>query len=230
MKLSCPLCLQEVSAEDINLVREVAKCSACNNVFSFSDKLREFAAASAPRQTIDTPSRFQIQNGPDGFSIIRPWFRPAVFFFLFFAIFWNAIVGSFVVKIVMSGNWGTLWPASFHILAGLAVGYGCLAMFINRTRISVTYDVLRVQHGPLPMPGGKVVPRSDVKQLYSDERVTYGKHGRHVRYGVKVILRNGGEIDLVDGLSERKEALFIEQQVEKFTGIKDEAVRDELPR
>ncbi|NLE64981.1 MAG: hypothetical protein GX606_03585 [Elusimicrobia bacterium] len=96
--------------------------------------------------------------------------------------------------------------------------------------MSIAGNVLRITHGPLPAGRARTVQRSDVKQLYSDERIVHGKHGRSVHYGVKAILKSGGEIDLIYGLPDRKEALFIEQQVERHFGIRDEAVPGEVER
>lgn len=230
MKIICPACNREVSAQDIELTQRIAKCAGCNNIFSFSDKSFDRVPAVRERPQIELPSRFRIQNGPEGIMIVRRWLGPEAFFLLFFAVFWNGIVGVFVVSIMAAGSWLGLMPLSLHLLAGLAVGYAAMTMFLNSTVITIGYDAIRVEHGPLPVPGRRMVPRAEIRQLYSDERISHSKNGQTVRYGVKVLLKNEREIDLIDGLAHREEALFVEQQIERHLKLDDQEIPGELPR
>ena len=39
MHLDCPECRAPVFSEDVDLVKTIAKCKSCNNIFEFSDQL-----------------------------------------------------------------------------------------------------------------------------------------------------------------------------------------------
>jgi len=82
----------------------------------------------------------------------------------------------------------------------------------------------------LPWPGNKSVASYEVKQLFSKEKINHGKNGTHYSYTVQAKMADGRSETLVRGLTEAEQALYIEQQLEQFLGIKDEAVPGELPR
>ena len=132
---------------------------------------------------------------------------------------------AFKTKMYVMALFGTL-----HAAVGLGLLYTVLAMLFNKTTLRISYDSVTVRHGPLPYPGGKTIMRVDVKQFYSQEDISYRKNGQSRTYAVRLLTKNEKTIDLITGLAGRDEALFIEQQVEKFLGIRDESVSDEIPR
>ncbi|MBF0122097.1 MAG: hypothetical protein HQL21_01650 [Candidatus Omnitrophica bacterium] len=230
MKISCSLCHQEIAAEDINLSQEVAKCSNCNNVFSFSDKISSASSRLQERPAIEMPRQYEIRNDADGFVITRRWLGPAVIFLAFFCLFWNGFMVFWFTIAITQKIYVMALFGSLHAAVGLGMLYSVLAQVFNITTIKVSYDFITVRHAPLPCPGEKTIPRGDVKQFYSEEDTHETKHGHGHTYAVRLLTKNEKTIDLIKGLAGRDEALFVEQQIEKFLRIQDENVSGEISR
>ncbi|MBF0569537.1 MAG: hypothetical protein HQL18_02035 [Candidatus Omnitrophica bacterium] len=229
MKIMCPACNQEVAAEDINLSQEIAKCANCNNVFSFADKVSG-ASQAQDRPQIEKPKQYELINDADGFAIVRRWLGCSVVPLLFFCVFWNGFMAVWFTVAFTHKQYAMAAFGSIHAAVGLGMLYGVLAMFLNKTTIRITYDSVTVRHAPLPWMGQKTISRAEVKQFYSQEDISQTKNGTSRSYAVRLLTSNEKVVDLVTGLAGRDEALFIEQQVEKFLGIRDENVSGELSR
>lgn len=115
-----------------------------------------------------------------------------------------------------------------HVAAGVGLTYFTICGFVNSTRVMANYESLRVRHGPLPWFGNRDVPRLDIDQLFTKEKVVQGKNGPSRSYELHARLRSGRDVKLVTGLSEAEQARFMEQELERFLGIRDEAVSGEL--
>ena len=77
MKLHCPDCGQMIPVEDVDLGSQLARCRACNSVFSFRGALdadRRGPDASTP--LTPRPGRIRVEQRPDGVQIVLPWLRP----------------------------------------------------------------------------------------------------------------------------------------------------------
>ena len=49
-------------------------------------------------------------------------------------------------------------------------------------------------------------------------------------YGVYAQLKNGKDFKIIGGFKQKNKALFIEQEIEIFLGLKDQPVDGEIPR
>lgn len=229
MKIMCPACNREVNAEDIELSQKIAKCAGCNNIFSFSDKV--FSSSSAmERPNIEMPKQFEIRSDGQGLEIIRRWFGLATIPLLVFCVFWNGFMAVWFTIAITQKQFTMAAFGSLHAAVGLGILYTTLAQFFNTTTIRVSYDSVTVRHSPMPWPGQKTVVRADVKQFFSQEDTYETKHGHGHTYAVRLLTQNEKTIDIITGLADRNEALFVEQQVEKYLGIRDENVSGELSR
>ena len=128
-----------------------------------------------------------------------------------------------------------------HVAVGVGLTHYAIAGWMNRTRIYVGYlritnpegggaqygkKAIMVRHAPLPWLGNKQMPASDVKQLYTQEGTSYSRRGaRKVNYEVRVVTQGGRNKKLVGGLTSREQAIFIEQEIEKYLNIVDTAVK-----
>jgi Tfp pilus assembly PilM family ATPase len=70
---------------------------------------------------------------------------------------------------------------------------------------------------------------ADLKQLYAKEKVSSSRNGTSITYEVHVT-RSGRNIKLVSGLESSEQAVYIEQEIEKYLNIKDIPVKGELAR
>ncbi|MEM6877414.1 MAG: hypothetical protein AAF544_02560 [Bacteroidota bacterium] len=170
-------------------------------------------------------SKFEIENR-SGELIIRWKNRPKMrWFLLFFSLFWNGIVGLFVVTSLMSDP-ENLWFLSFHIMAGLVVAYITATMFLNRHEIRAGRTGLTTQTSPLPVIGGnrQFIP-AEIDQLFVKKGATQKTNGRvtHQYYDLAIRTRKGKQKSLF-GMLSQAEALELEQKVEDHLGIKDAAI------
>lgn len=230
MKLYCPACNREILSADTNLVDKIAKCSGCNNIFSYADKLSFSGQDLQDRAAVGKPRSFKIERTSSGLQIVRTWFTPTVIFLTFFCLFWNGFMMFWFSMALSKKAYMMALFGSLHGAVGLGMLYAVLAGYFNKTYILITGNCLVVKHRPFPWAGEKNIPRQDLKQLYSKESAIKGENGYSHRYSVQVISKKGQVIELVSGLNSSEEALFIEQEVEKYLKIEDEPVRGEIQR
>lgn len=231
MKLYCTACNSEVPAANIDLTGKVAKCQHCNNVFSFAGKVSYESQAAQERLPIGIPKGFQIQRSVEGFQIVRSWFTAAIIPLTFFCLFWNGFMAVWFYIAISQKTYVMALFGILHGAVGLGMLYATIAGYLNKTYITIAYDSVSILHKPLPSLGQKKIPRQELKQLYSKDSMYHGKHGReHHSFSVQALTRQGQVIEFISGLQTSEEALYIEQEVEKYLGIKDESVRGELPR
>ena len=235
MRLTCPSCGAAIAAEDMNLERAMARCRKCSELFGFADQVdcarqSYLGGRAMPRPEIGMPRRFSVEEGPP-LRIVRRWLSGKAFFLVAFSLIWNGVLAVFIAGIV-AGNvpLHVLAFLSLHLAAGIFIGYYTLCLFVNRTRVEVDGERLRVSHGPLPWPGNRDLGVAELSQLWSRERVSRSKNGTTVTYEVHAALKSGSVVQLLSGLDAPEQALFVEQQLESRLGIRDQPVAGELAR
>ena len=233
MQIKCAKCGSLLRAEDVNLDALLGKCRACNEVFSIADQA-PFTPLMARKLKTDVamPSKFRVEGDVSGLTISYRWFTPAAFFLLFFCIGWDSFLVFWYAMALGHGAGPMQWIAIVFPIAHVAVGVGLswlvLAMFLNTTTIRVNYEQLTIRSGPVPFFGNKRLAAADIQQLYCDESVTRNENTTSRQFLVNVRTIDGRKIKLITGLNERDQALFIEQQIERFLDIKDEPMPGEL--
>jgi hypothetical protein len=227
MQLACKTCGKPIPAEDVNIKLAIAKCHACHAVFAFADDL---GTPTQPRPEVLLPPRFKLDAWGPEMTITRSWFSHSVWFLIPFAIFWNGFLVvwySIGIRAVMSGEkvaWIMLAFPVLHVAVGIGLVYAVLCMLLNKTVIRISSGELSVWNGPLPCGGNRRLFTSDVKQLFCSEKSHKGKHGMRHTYKVEVLKRDDSKVELVTGLEELDQALFIEQHLR----IVDERVPGEV--
>lgn len=237
-------------AEDVNITRLVAKCRACQAVFSFDPPSRDEMAARAktqaptPSPLLDVPLPAGIELHRDApataatgdyrspvasagrLRIVRRWFTPHHIFLLLFAIAWNSFMVFWIVGTLSDG--AGLFPllfSSLHVAAGVWIAYMAITGLFNRTVIEVDRGVLSVRHGPIPAPGNRDIPIVELRQLFTVEKI--GNKG--VRsYELQAIVSNGPVVTIAKNLTESSQALFLERAIEDHLGIEDQPVQGEM--
>lgn len=232
MKLECIKCGESIAAEDINLNRLLAKCSACNAVFSFAEQVDASArGVQGVRDPVRLPKGMRDESSRSGLRLVRRWFGPCVIFLAIFCMMWDGFLVFWYSAALKEGAPLVMKVAPLvHVLVGLVLSYWVVAGFVNSTVVEVTGGALRVRHGPLPVPGNRCLSASDIKQLHCRRRVRRTRQSVYYRYDVRVTLTTGKTLALLKGLDTADVALYYEQQIEQFLGIEDEPVAGELPR
>ena len=178
---------------------------------------------------IGLPDRMEIRHGGYYLELVRKWFG------------WNTVVftvlaasGYLFVFMEYSNIDRIGWSRDFlffpiEVLVIIGLTYYALAGWFNRTHIFVSHDRILVRHRPLPFLGNKTLSASDIKQLYAKKKISRRLEGdTSVTYEVHAITHGGRNVKLVRGLDSSEQALFIEQEIEKYLGIQDAPVKGEL--
>lgn len=244
--MECKNCHWEIPAENINIQLAVAKCGNCHTVFSFYDDIvapgrRNPEDGRPDGRPVDAPGeearkafprtgRFTAVSLPRGMSledtgielrVLRRWFSPQIVVLTFFTVIWDAFLLFWFIIALSGGLYGMAAAGSIHLLVGVGLTYYVIAGYLNSTIVAVNENYIVIHHAPLPWRGAKTIQAEDIDQVYCREGLNYSVHA---------LLKDGQDIRLVHGLRNEVQALYIEQEAEKYLGIKDRPVPDELPR
>ena len=230
MKIYCKSCQKEIPVNDVDLDDKIAKCSTCNIIFNIANQLDSLSSNLKKRENIPMPKNIEIEPSMSSLIIKRKWFSPVTIFLTFFCLFWDGFMFTWYGIALSQKEYVMLAAGSIHGFVGICLTYYVIAGYINKTIIEVNSMFLTVQHKPLPSFGAKQINTFDIKQLYSKEKITRGKNGVTFTYEVHAVLDNGNIIKVVAGLQKSEQALYIEQEIEKYLKIEDKAVEGELPR
>lgn len=182
------------------------------------------------RVDVGLPDRLQINRRGSEIELVRSWFGPQVVFMTVFAVFWDGFLYSWYSSLGdFKGGMDSIffYLPLIHVAVGAGITYYALCGWLNRTRITVGCGKVSVRHGPLPWVGNLEMDSSAIKQLYAKQVVSSTRNGTSVRYDVVALTRDGRSIDFAGGMESSEQALYIEQEVEKFLGIKDQPVKGE---
>lgn len=229
-----------IPADDVNIQQALAKCSRCNAVFRLDQQLPPAKPVKQDRPAAPLPKKFLVEDLGTELVISWHWFSPAIFFLLFFCIFWDGFLVvwysivfgvGFFGKQGGPGGAGMLFMALFpllHVAVGVGLTYFVLASFVNRTTVRVSQGELTVRHGPVPFPGNRSLFTADLKQFYCTEKVTNRRNSCSVTYELNAVQADGTKVQLLGGLDELEQALYLEQRLEQFLGIENEKVPGEV--
>jgi len=233
----CPSCDAEIPADDVNIERLVAKCRHCNTVFGFAaqlgaEALQQVAPAlrTGKRPEVPMPPTISMTSSGKTLEVTLRWFSWTVLALAFFCVFWDGFMVVWYVIALSEGVAVMAVAGLLHLAVGVGLTYFCLASWLNSTRITLDGMYLRIEHGPLPWPGGLELPTSNIEQLFTKQVVHRGKHGPHYSFELHAALRDGSQRKLLSGLSDAEQALYIEQEAERFLGVEDRAVSGEISR
>lgn len=232
VELNCKKCGAPLEGRDIRLDVGLARCGHCNTIFSLQGLPGQNGAAArnVARPPVPMPKSIEVFNTGTGLQLSYRWYSPKYIGMIIFTLFWN---GFMCVWHAISLSQGMLAMSLFgllHTAIGLGVAYITLAGFLNRTTIFAELGLLTIQHHPLPWPGSKQVLTDQIDQLFCKEKVSHSKNGTNYSYEVYVALSDDAQVKLLSGLDMADQALFIEQELERYLGIKDQPVGGELPR
>ncbi len=239
MKLACPECAAPISTSDLQLETSSATCRRCKVTFPL--QLHPSRAPVHVRPELPPGLRLIVgePEAPRGGTyrdamrqteplvIERRWLQPQHFFFLFFAIIWNAFLVNFYDKALASGEWLMIVFPIGHVAAGAVISYIALTGLLNRTTLRVADERLSLSHGPLPWTRPITIPVGEVRQLYG-RRVTRSHKGQETHtWDLRCLLRNDAELKLVTHIPNREQVAYLEWALEKHLGIANDPSFDD---
>lgn len=179
---------------------------------------------------IGLPDKMVFEDHGHFIGITRRWFGLKIIFLTFFVIVWNGFLFSWYSTAIKSQDMMTILFPLIHVAVGIGLTYYVIAGYLNKTYIRVDNSSIVIKHAPIPFFGNKTLSSSGIKQLYSKEKIRHSREGRSVSYEVHVITYDRKNVKLLSGLESSEQALFIEQEIEKFLKIEDKTVKGELSR
>jgi hypothetical protein len=219
MQLHCPYCGHDIPAADVNLDRMVAKCASCSAVFGFEDQVE--SAPPAPRKlSVPLPKGIVVEQQGYELAITRRWLSPKFFFLVFFCVCWDGFLCFWYSMALSQRVWVMALFALGHAAIGLGLTYYTIAGFLNHTLIRVSPSHLGVTHGPLPWPGKKRLESSGIAQIFCKEHISRGRNSTTTTYEVHAATHAGVREKLVESLDSSDQALYLEQEIERFLNIK----------
>ncbi|MEQ8187811.1 MAG: hypothetical protein ABRQ39_07530 [Candidatus Eremiobacterota bacterium] len=105
----------------------------------------------------------------------------------------------------------------------LVVNYITMTHFINSTIFDVSEETVSIRHKPLPWYGHLTLFSADMDQLFCKQDITRYKN-KYPTYCLNARMKDGKERTLISWLDTSEQALFVEQEIEKFLNIKNKPV------
>lgn len=205
----------------------VAKCHNCHTLFSFEEQITK---TIRQRPEVPMPPGIEAFSYPSELNIEIKWRAMLSGFLIFFTIFWNLILIPFVVIGITQGEWFIFLVISLHLFIGVALLYFMIATLVNTTYIVVDRYHVSITHKPIPVMTFKdrQVSIFDVQQIFIEKYVASRTNGNpNFAYKIKSAIKNKEPITLMQGLTKHVQARYIEQEIEKFLEIDDQAVEGE---
>jgi hypothetical protein len=181
-----------------------------------------------PTMDLGLPERITMTRQGTHLELTRKWFSGKYVFLIAFALFWDGFLVFWYSMVGGRVDSPVFWFPMIHVGVGVFVTYSAVAGLLNRTLIRVSRSEVSIKHGPVPWPGNKAMTGADLKQLYCKECVSRSRNGTSLTYELQAITHSGRTIKLVGGMDTSEQALYLEQEMEKYLGIADEAVKGEL--
>ncbi len=230
MKIKCKQCGAWIPAADMNLKNLVARCRACDSVFSFANVVGSTLGTGPDREVrpqgdVALPKGITVDDLGGSLSITRRWFSAAAIALVVFCAFWDGFLFVWYFTAFKEGAplAMTLFPI-IHLGVGALLTYLMLASLVNRTTIEIDGPEMSIRHAPIPWPGNRNILCADIEQLYTKERVHRGKHGVRHTYELWLREKTGGHMKLLSGIQSSEQVLFLEQAIEKHLKIADRVV------
>lgn len=98
----------------------------------------------------------------------------------------------------------------------VGIGYLLLRGVVNTMVVQVTSERLMMKNGPLPPIQNMRINTQHIKQLYVKQR-----KGKTISYEVCLVTKQGRHEKIVPILETAEQALYLEQEIERFLSIKD---------
>lgn len=135
-----------------------------------------------------------------------------------FGIMWNTFMFFWNFIAISNGIWIMFLFATLHNMIGLFLIYQVLCGFYNSTFVTITSDNVQVEvrqlHWRKQRP--KCVPMESIQEVCCKRCVVHrGENSTSITFEVQFI-KNGSRQVLLSNLQYLEEALFIEQEIEKF--------------
>jgi hypothetical protein len=183
----------------------------------------------AERIDVGLPEGLDVVDHGSHVELVLKWFSWKIAAMTGFAILWDAFLINWYTRVAPGADPMATYFPLIHVALGLGVTYYVIAGWCNRTRILVGQGKVAIRHSPIPWFGNIEIDSSNLKQVYTQERVGRSRRGNdHTTYEVRAVTEDGRNMKLLGGLETSEQALSIEHQIEKHLRIRDVPVIGEM--
>ncbi len=209
--VDCPSCQTSVPAEHININDKIAKCGDCDVVFSFDETLKSLTQSGASKQTVLRPQGIDVYEFKHETEITVKQPAAAIEILPFTVL---PIFLFFSVLLVFKKGISIMWPGVAFIMNLILTIY-LYKREKHTVNIRINKSDLNVQWRPKKLMSDKSYHISDIKQLYVKG---------HQIFMIVDGIDGSQHVNLIPGLVNQTQAHFLEQQIEAYLKIQDEAV------
>ncbi|MBU1068767.1 hypothetical protein KJ975_04280 [Myxococcota bacterium] len=229
-EIQCSNCAAPLAPDAIDMSRAMAHCRYCGAVFSIRSVPSGDGDDPRVRPLVAMPKGITLLEQGDSLEIVHRWFSSKYIFMAFFCLVWNGIIFVWHADALSSGNWFNSFFGLGHTAVGIGLSYTTLAGFLNKTVIRLREGHLDITHGPIPWLGGQSLQAGDLEQFFCKENVIQDKNGPYITYQVHAVQRNRTRVLLLKNLGSADQALYVEQEMERFLHLRDRPVEGELKK
>jgi len=233
MGLTCPSCSAPFLEQNVDTEAQIAWCESCEHITDLSTI--EDPGGSQPKRArpeVPLPAKFTISRSSMGLEVLWRWWSPRYIFLALFCLAWDSFLAVWYLGVFTRGlGPETLLSAVFpliHVAAGVGITYSTAAGFLNRTRLGVQSGVLSIRHGPLPWGGNQDISTAQLDQLYCKRCMRQNKGSTTVTFELHAVLGDGRQRKLISGLEDATQALWLEQELERYLEIEDRRIGGEM--
>lgn len=225
-QIDCPQCSTPIANDDIEADGHVV-CPNCGNQFEVGLTDIEIFERTKPHVYLPRSMEYLKLN-----SLLEFIYRPKGSFttpLLFATLFWNAIVGFFVLSAIASGEYGSLLFMLVHIFIGISLIMKTFGDLINKTYVTIDKDYLNIERKPLQFFRQKPILTKDIQQLFVKKYQNGSVNDKPIySYGLYAQMNNKTEKRILSNFASLEHARFIEQEIEIFLGISDKKMPREV--
>ncbi len=217
-KICCPSCAIDVPAVDLNIHDKIAKCTNCDVVFSFQDKVTTSAPATIKQEVI-RPEGIDLFYYKDEMEVtVAQPFSVWEFIPILLVPFYVMIT----TIIFLTKGMHFIWPLLSWLSVIVSSYY--LYTWVTKHKVNLHIDkkYLSVEWRPKKMIKDKTYSVADIDQLY----VTKGDG--YMLYMTLNTLDGQKHVRLLRGINSISKARYLEQEIERHLGIEDRVVPEEL--
>lgn len=217
-KVSCPSCNDEVSADNLNLQSNVAKCGSCNAIFSIEKEVKSVMSKQLVKQELIRPEGIDLFYYKDDLDItvnkhLQGFDAGGLIMFPSFAFL--------AIILYIAKGIPVLFPALF-ILASLYFIYKAFNYSKkNKTFININNRILSIKSRPKNLTKDKSYSSEEIDQLYI-KHATDGSGYYTILMIVNAI--EGQKHEKLLTINTLSKAKFLEQEIERYLGIEDRKV------
>lgn len=219
--LSCSRCGGDISEKSLD--EPLVFCDFCGCAFILSGNVQNENRALVP-----IPQNMSINNRDGRFIITYSWKSVMGIvlicfggFFLCFSLIWTLTAAA------AGGGGFALFGLIFICLSFFLIYMG-IAYRVNKTIIRIENSMLGIKFAPMYWPGETSINVSEILQLFVQKKEYQNKGNTAYTYNVVALQRGNRSTTLLKMIQEPEIAKCIEQQIERYLGIKDIPISGEF--